>query len=99
MDEGNVKYRIQLTQMRVKCITNTFFIFCTDFQEGRYEDCITMSNKCLRALDMYTDDEIQNKKEIQGKIYSFIGSSFLELNFLKEALDNHELDLKIAKEM
>ena len=58
-----------------------------------------MAQKCLRALELYTEEEIQNKREIQGKIHSFLGSSYMEMGFLEEALTSHKMDLEIAREM
>uniref|UniRef100_A0A8D0HBX7 Outer dynein arm-docking complex subunit 4 n=1 Tax=Sphenodon punctatus TaxID=8508 RepID=A0A8D0HBX7_SPHPU len=52
----------------------------------------------LKTIQGWSDDEIPNKNELLGNLYSCIGNAHIEMGQMGEALQSHKMDLEIAKE-
>ncbi|KAM6450237.1 outer dynein arm-docking complex subunit 4 isoform 2-T2 [Liasis olivaceus] len=52
----------------------------------------------LKKIQGWSDDEIPNRSELVGNLYSCIGNAHIEMGNMMAALQSHRLDLDIAKE-
>ncbi|TFK10615.1 T-cell surface antigen CD2-like [Platysternon megacephalum] len=52
----------------------------------------------LKTIQGWSDDEIPNKNELIGNLYSCIGNAQIEMGQMGAALQSHKLDLEIARE-
>lgn len=52
----------------------------------------------LKTIQGWSDDEVPNKNELIGNLYSCIGNAQIEMGQMGAALQSHKMDLEIAKE-
>ncbi|EMP40494.1 Tetratricopeptide repeat protein 25 [Chelonia mydas] len=52
----------------------------------------------LKTIEGWSDDEIPNKNELIGNLYSCIGNAQIEMEQMGAALQSHKMDLEIARE-
>ncbi|KAH0626920.1 hypothetical protein JD844_002217 [Phrynosoma platyrhinos] len=52
----------------------------------------------LKKIQGWSDDEIPNRNELVGNLYSCIGNAQIEMGNLEGALQSHQVDLTIARE-
>uniref|UniRef100_A0A8C6XQ82 Outer dynein arm-docking complex subunit 4 n=1 Tax=Naja naja TaxID=35670 RepID=A0A8C6XQ82_NAJNA len=56
------------------------------------------AEQVLKKIQSWSDDEIPNRSELVGNLYSCIGNAYIEMGNMMAALQSHRLDLDIAKE-
>ncbi|KAK9396852.1 tetratricopeptide repeat protein 25 [Crotalus adamanteus] len=56
------------------------------------------AEQVLKKIQSWSDDEIPNRSELVGNLYSCIGNAHIEMGNMMAALQSHRLDLDIAKE-
>ncbi|XP_050790576.1 outer dynein arm-docking complex subunit 4 [Gopherus flavomarginatus] len=52
----------------------------------------------LKTIQSWSEDEIPNKNELIGNLYSCIGNAQIEMGQMGAALQSHKMDLEIARE-
>ncbi|XP_043359453.1 outer dynein arm-docking complex subunit 4 isoform X2 [Dermochelys coriacea] len=62
--------------------------------EGSYKK----AEHVLKTIKGWSDDEIPNKNELIGNLYSCIGNAQIEMGQMGAALQSHKMDLEIARE-
>ncbi|XP_013908169.1 PREDICTED: tetratricopeptide repeat protein 25 [Thamnophis sirtalis] len=65
---------------------------------GCPERSFQKAEQVLKKIQSWSDDEIPNRSELVGNLYSCIGNAHIEMGNMMEALQSHRLDLDIAKE-
>ncbi|XP_029782845.1 tetratricopeptide repeat protein 25 isoform X2 [Suricata suricatta] len=65
---------------------------------GSAEGSLQKAEKVLKKLLEWNKEEVPNKDELLGNLYSCIGNAQIELGQMAAALQNHRKDLEIAKE-
>lgn len=73
-------------------------MFSLEQVDGRFEDSLKRSQKCLTYVTNLSDKDLPNRKEITANLYSCIGNAYLEMGNYKKALENHSKDLDMANE-
>nr|XP_056720662.1 outer dynein arm-docking complex subunit 4 [Euleptes europaea] len=56
------------------------------------------AEQVLKKIQGWSDDEIPNRSELLGNLYSCIGNAQIEMGNMGAALQSHRLDLDIARE-
>uniref|UniRef100_A0A8D2LPD2 Outer dynein arm-docking complex subunit 4 n=1 Tax=Varanus komodoensis TaxID=61221 RepID=A0A8D2LPD2_VARKO len=56
------------------------------------------AERVLKKIQGWSDDEIPNRNELVGNIYSCIGNAQIEMGNMGAALQSHRVDLDIARE-
>ncbi|XP_058416959.1 outer dynein arm-docking complex subunit 4 isoform X2 [Diceros bicornis minor] len=65
---------------------------------GSAEGSLQKAEKVLKKVLEWNKEEVPNKDELVGNLYSCIGNAQIELGQMVAALQNHRKDLEIAKE-
>ncbi|XP_059127764.1 outer dynein arm-docking complex subunit 4 isoform X1 [Peromyscus eremicus] len=65
---------------------------------GSAEGSLQKAEKVLKKVLEWNKDEVPNKDELVGNLYSCIGNAQIELGQMVAALQSHRKDLEIAKE-
>ncbi|XP_008147598.2 outer dynein arm-docking complex subunit 4 [Eptesicus fuscus] len=65
---------------------------------GSAEGSLQKAEKVLKKVLEWNKDEVPNKDELVGNLYSCIGNAQIELGQMVAALQSHRRDLEIAKE-
>nr|AAI62060.1 Tetratricopeptide repeat domain 25 [Rattus norvegicus] len=65
---------------------------------GSAEGSLQKAEKVLKKVLEWNQDEVPNKDELVGNLYSCIGNAQIELGQMVAALQSHRKDLEIAKE-
>ncbi|XP_045209330.1 outer dynein arm-docking complex subunit 4-like isoform X2 [Mercenaria mercenaria] len=65
--------------------------------EGRYQEALKRSQKCLSTVQGFTEDDVPNKVEVIANIHSCIGNAHLEMGAYEKALDSHQTDLNLGE--
>ncbi|KAJ7313521.1 hypothetical protein JRQ81_004970 [Phrynocephalus forsythii] len=65
---------------------------------GCPERSIQKSEQVLKKIQGWSDDEIPNRSELVGNLYSCIGNAQIEMGNIEAALQSHRVDLDIARE-
>ena len=65
--------------------------------DGDPESSLTKAQAALKTVQSLDADNLPNKAEVMGNLYSCIGNAYLEMDNFDEALKYHEKDLKGAK--
>lgn len=65
--------------------------------EGRYQEALKRSQKCLSTVQGFTEDEVPNKVEVIANLHSCIGNAYLEMGAYDKALDSHQTDLHLGE--
>lgn len=65
---------------------------------GSAEGSLQKAEKVLKKVMEWNQDEVPNKDELVGNLYSCIGNAQIELGQMVAALQSHRKDLEIAKE-
>ncbi|KAM7334303.1 hypothetical protein ACRRTK_007623 [Alexandromys fortis] len=65
---------------------------------GSAEGSLQKAEKVLKKVLEWNKDEVPNKDELVGNLYSCIGNAQIELGHMVAALQSHRKDLEIAKE-
>lgn len=66
--------------------------------EGRYQEALKRSQKCLSTVQSFSDDDVPNKMEVIANLHSCVGNAYLELGEYNKALASHETDLSIGED-
>ena len=66
--------------------------------EGRYQEALKRSQKCLATVQNYTEEEVPNKLEVIANLHSCVGNAYLEMGEYNKAQASHETDLKIGQD-
>ncbi|XP_053121966.1 outer dynein arm-docking complex subunit 4 isoform X2 [Hemicordylus capensis] len=56
------------------------------------------AEQVLKKIQGWSDEEIPNKSELVGNLYSCIGNAQIEMGNMAMALQSHRMDLDVAKE-
>ncbi|KAL8175956.1 UNVERIFIED_CONTAM: Tetratricopeptide repeat protein 25 [Gekko kuhli] len=56
------------------------------------------AEQVLKKIQGWSDDEVPNRSELLGNLYSCIGNAQIEMGHMGAALQSHRLDLDIARE-
>ncbi|XP_048374198.1 outer dynein arm-docking complex subunit 4 isoform X2 [Sphaerodactylus townsendi] len=56
------------------------------------------AEQMLKKIHGWSDDEIPNRSELLGNLYSCIGNAHIEMGNMGAALQSHQLDLDVARE-
>lgn len=65
---------------------------------GSAEGSLQKAEKVLKKVLEWNKEEVPNKDELVGNLYSCIGNAQIELGQMAAALQSHRKDLEIAKE-
>lgn len=65
---------------------------------GSAEGSLQKAEKVLKKVLEWNKEEVPNKDELVGNLYSCIGNAQIELGQMVAALQSHRRDLEIAKE-
>lgn len=65
---------------------------------GSAEGSLQKAEKVLKKVLEWSKDEVPNKDELVGNLYSCVGNAQMELGQMVAALQSHRKDLEIAKE-
>lgn len=65
---------------------------------GSAEGSLQKAEKVLKKVLEWNKEDVPNKDELLGNLYSCIGNAQIELGQMVIALQNHRKDLEIAKE-
>uniref|UniRef100_A0A8C6G589 Outer dynein arm-docking complex subunit 4 n=1 Tax=Mus spicilegus TaxID=10103 RepID=A0A8C6G589_MUSSI len=65
---------------------------------GSADGSLQKAEKVLKKVLEWNQDEVPNKDELVGNLYSCIGNAQIELGQMVAALQSHRKDLEIAKE-
>ncbi|KAM5273399.1 outer dynein arm-docking complex subunit 4 [Ctenodactylus gundi] len=65
---------------------------------GSAEGSLQKAEKVLKKVLEWSKEEVPNKDELVGNLYSCIGNAHIELGQMAAALQSHRKDLEIAKE-
>jgi tetratricopeptide (TPR) repeat protein len=66
---------------------------------GKYAESLDKSNKLMNYANKQNESQVPEKKEVTSHIYSNIGNANLEMGKYAQALEAHNKDLDISKEM
>ena len=66
---------------------------------GKYSDSLDKANRLMTFTNKQPDNVITDKKSLISNIHSNIGNAYLELGKYDLALQAHQRDLEISKEM
>ncbi|KAM6368660.1 outer dynein arm-docking complex subunit 4 [Pluvialis apricaria] len=56
------------------------------------------AERVLKTIQGWSDDEVPNKNELIGNLYSCIGNAQLEMGRVEAALQSHKMDLEFARQ-
>ncbi|XP_060137081.1 outer dynein arm-docking complex subunit 4 isoform X2 [Zootoca vivipara] len=65
---------------------------------GSPERSCQKAEQVLKKIQGWSDEEIPNRSELVGNLYSCIGNAQIEMGNMAAALQSHQVDLDIAKE-
>lgn len=65
---------------------------------GCPEESCKKAEHVLKTIQGWSDDEVPNKNELIGNLYSCIGNAQIEMRQMGAALQSHKMDLGIARE-
>lgn len=65
---------------------------------GSAEASLQKAEKVLKKVLEWNKEEVPNKDELIGSLYSCMGNAQIELGQMAAALQSHRKDLEIAKE-
>ncbi|XP_020667341.3 outer dynein arm-docking complex subunit 4 [Pogona vitticeps] len=65
---------------------------------GCPERSIQKAEQVLKKIQGWSDDEIPNRSELVGNLYSCVGNAQIEMGNIEAALQSHRVDLDIARE-
>ena len=71
----------------------------TDHTKGKYKEVIKETEKTMKLVNSWTEDELGNKQEVTASLHSSAGNAYLELGDFDNALSEHQQDLAIAKSL
>lgn len=66
---------------------------------GNAEDSLKQAEKLMKKVQDLTERDLPNKQEFIASLHSCIGNAHLELGDAEAALENHLIDLELAKEL
>ncbi|XP_040473058.1 outer dynein arm-docking complex subunit 4 isoform X2 [Falco naumanni] len=62
------------------------------------EESCKKAERVLKTIQGWPDNEVPNKKELIGNLYSCIGNAQLEMGQMEAALQSHKMDLEFARQ-
>ncbi|NXY78237.1 TTC25 protein, partial [Glareola pratincola] len=65
---------------------------------GAPEESCKKAEHVLKTIQGWSDDEVPNKNELMGNLYSCIGNAQLEMGRLEAALQSHKMDLECGRQ-
>ncbi|XP_043910489.1 outer dynein arm-docking complex subunit 4-like isoform X2 [Protopterus annectens] len=65
---------------------------------GKAESSLKKAKQVLKTVQNWQDEDVPNKPEVIGNLYSCIGNAYIEMGNMDEALENHNKDLETAKQ-
>uniref|UniRef100_A0A8C5QV23 Outer dynein arm-docking complex subunit 4 n=1 Tax=Leptobrachium leishanense TaxID=445787 RepID=A0A8C5QV23_9ANUR len=65
---------------------------------GNAEGSLKKAQKVIKNVQNWKEEDVPNKQELIGNLYSCIGNAQMDLGQMEEALQSHTKDLRIAKE-
>ncbi|CAH2301908.1 tetratricopeptide repeat 25 [Pelobates cultripes] len=65
---------------------------------GNPEGSLKKAQKALKNIQSWKAEDIPNKQEVIGNLYSCIGNAQMDLGHMEAALQSHTKDLEISKE-
>ncbi|NXT04113.1 TTC25 protein, partial [Prunella fulvescens] len=65
---------------------------------GSAEQSCRKAERLLKMVQAWSEDEVPNKNELIGNLYSCIGNAQLAMGQMEAALHSHEMDLEWARE-
>ncbi|XP_028268382.1 outer dynein arm-docking complex subunit 4 [Parambassis ranga] len=65
---------------------------------GNAESTLKKVDEVMKMVQMSSEKEVPNKKEILGDLHSYIGEALFELGDIEKALEHHQKDLKLAQQ-
>lgn len=81
-----------------RCPTSTSCCRFPVLTSGSAEGSLQKAEKVLKKVLEWNKEEVPNKDELVGNLYSCIGNAQIELGQMVAALQSHRRDLEIAKE-
>ncbi|NWV87598.1 TTC25 protein, partial [Machaerirhynchus nigripectus] len=64
---------------------------------GSAEESCRKAERMLRKIQGWTEEEVPNKNELIGNLYSSIGNAHLAMGQMEAALQSHKMDLDFAR--
>lgn len=71
---------------------------CLVLTGGSPEESCKKAEHVLKTIQGWSDDEVPNKNELIGNLYSCIGNAQLEMGQMEAALQSHKMDLEFARQ-
>ncbi len=68
-----------------------------ELQEKHYDECIERAQRCIRTIRRYREEDMENRDEVVGTLYSYMGLSYMGQEKYDLALRCHDKDLQLAK--
>ncbi|NWI68446.1 TTC25 protein, partial [Todus mexicanus] len=65
---------------------------------GSPEESCQKAERLLKKIQGWSDEEVPNKNELIGSLYSYIGNAQLEMGRTEAALRSHRMDLEFARQ-
>lgn len=65
---------------------------------GSPEESCKKAERVLKTVQGWSDDEVPNKNELIGNLYSCIGNAQLEMGQMEAALKSHQMHLELARQ-
>ncbi|KGL87514.1 Tetratricopeptide repeat protein 25, partial [Charadrius vociferus] len=62
------------------------------------EESCKKAERVLKTIQGWSEDEVPNKNELIGNLYSCIGNAQLEMGRMEAALQSHKMDLEFARQ-
>lgn len=69
-----------------------------ELASGNSEGSLKKAKKVMRMVQVWSDKEMPDKKEVLGSLHSCIGNALIELGDMDQALEHHQKDLELAKQ-
>ena len=66
--------------------------------DGRPKDALKQSQRTLKTVNSWKEDEVQDKAEFVANLNSCMGNAYLDLGEMRKAEDYHKKDLTISKD-
>ncbi|XP_066498266.1 outer dynein arm-docking complex subunit 4 [Hoplias malabaricus] len=65
---------------------------------GNAESSLKKARDVLKTVQGWSEEDLPDKKEVLGNLYSCIGNALMDLGDMDKALDNHIKDLELAQQ-
>lgn len=65
--------------------------------QSKYSASLKLCKQVLRTVEHWSDSDLPNKAEVLANLHSYMGNACLETGETKQALEHHQMDLRLAE--